>query len=128
MIAVLTATGIRLSELAGIRCHPYGTVRSDVDLLAREITVRGKGGKIRVVKLSRDAARVLDRYLRVQARHPLAERRELWLGVNGRGPLTGSGIYQVIVGRGQLCGHASSVMRRSRRRRTRAGRLAFLGP
>jgi site-specific recombinase XerD len=38
IVAVLTATGIRLSELAGLRC-------SDVDLWEREITVRGKGGK-----------------------------------------------------------------------------------
>jgi integrase/recombinase XerD len=34
IIAVFTATGIRLSELAGLRC-------SDVDLSQREITVRG---------------------------------------------------------------------------------------
>jgi integrase len=38
IIAVFTATGIRLSELAGLRC-------SDVDLWQRELTVRGKGGK-----------------------------------------------------------------------------------
>ena len=38
IIAVLTATGIRLSELAGLRC-------GDVDLGQREITVRGKGGQ-----------------------------------------------------------------------------------
>ena len=32
IIAVLTATGIRLSELAGIRCHPGDPARSDLDL------------------------------------------------------------------------------------------------
>jgi site-specific recombinase XerD len=31
----------------------------------REITVRGKAGKARIVKISYDAARVLDRYLRI---------------------------------------------------------------
>jgi len=44
VIAVLTATGIRLSELAGLRC-------GDVDLWQRELTVRGKGGKDRIVKI-----------------------------------------------------------------------------
>ena len=34
IIAVLTATGIRLSELAGIRCHPGDPARSDLDLQA----------------------------------------------------------------------------------------------
>jgi len=51
---VLTATGIRLSELAGLRC-------GDIDLWQREITVRGKGGKDRIVKIGHQAARSLDR-------------------------------------------------------------------
>src|SRR5271166_5337372 len=56
IIAVFTATGIRLAELAGLRC-------SDVDLWRREITVRGKGGKDRIVRIGHQAARSLDRYL-----------------------------------------------------------------
>ncbi len=57
MIAVLRATGIRLSELAGIRYDPGDPRRSDVDLWHREITVHGKGRKTRVVKITHDAAR-----------------------------------------------------------------------
>ena len=79
-IAVLTATGIRAAELAGIRYDPHDPRRSDVDLWAREITVRGKGGKPRVVRISHETARALDRYLRVRSRHAQAWRRELWLG------------------------------------------------
>jgi integrase/recombinase XerD len=86
IIAVLTATGIRLSELAGLRC-------GDVDLWQRELTVRGKGGKDRIVRIGHQAARSLDRYLRARARHPQAWRPQLWLGVNGRGLLTATGIY-----------------------------------
>jgi site-specific recombinase XerD len=41
---------------------------------------RGKGGRIRTVKLSHAAARSLDRYLRVRARHGQACRPQLWLG------------------------------------------------
>jgi site-specific recombinase XerD len=93
VIAVLEATGIRLSELAQIRYNPAGPRRSDVDLWRREITVKGKGGKTRVVKVSYAAARCLDRYIRVRARHAEAYRPQLWLGVNNRGPMTASGIY-----------------------------------
>ncbi len=104
LIAVFQATGIRLSELAGIRYHADDPGRSDVDLRHREITVHGKGRKTRVVKISFDAARSLDRYLRVRARHAQAYRPQLWLGVSNRGPMTASGIYQVIVRRGRQCG------------------------
>jgi integrase len=104
VIAVFAATGIRLSELAGIRYDPDDPRRSDIDLWQREITVRGKGRKTRTVKISHDAARSLDRYLRVRARHAQAYRPQLWLGMNNRGPMTASGIYQVIVRRGRQCG------------------------
>ena len=46
----------------------------------------------------------LDRYLRVRARHAQAYRPHLWLGINNRGPMTASGIYQVIARRGRECG------------------------
>ena len=78
IIAVFTATGIRLSELAGLRS-------GDVDLWQREITVRGKGGRARIVRIGHDASRTLDRYLRVRSRHAQAWRQDLWLGVNNRG-------------------------------------------
>jgi site-specific recombinase XerD len=104
VIAVLRVTGIRLSELAGIRYNPEDSGRGDLDLWLREIIVRGKGRKTRTVKISHDAARALDRYIRVRARHAQTHRPQLWLGVGSRGPMTASGIYQVITRRGQECG------------------------
>ena len=106
IIAVLTATGIRLSELTGICCHPGDPARSDLDLQAREIRIRGKGGTARTVKIahSHHAARSLDRYLRARARHPQSWRPQLWLGVNGRGSLTATGIYQAVARRGRQSG------------------------
>ncbi len=71
------ATGIRRSELAAIRYDPEDPERSDLDLYGREIRVFGKGAKPRVVPFSFEAARALDRYLRVRARHLLAGRTEL---------------------------------------------------
>ena len=73
--------------------------------MRREITVHGKGGKTRTVKIGYGAARALDRYLRVRARHAQACRAQLWLGTGNRGPLTASGIYQVII----RCGRQSGV-------------------
>ena len=104
IIAVFTATGIRLSGLAGIRYHPGDPVRSDLDLHAREIRIAGKAGKPRTVRIGHQAARSLDRYLRARARHPQAWRPQLWLGVNSRGPLTPAGIYQIVTRRGRQCG------------------------
>jgi integrase len=92
LIAVFRATGIRLSELAGIRYDPGDPGRSDVDLRHREITVQGRGRKTRTVKISSDAARNLDRYLRVRARHAQAYRPQMWLGAGNRGPMTASRI------------------------------------
>jgi integrase len=94
---VFTATGIRLSELAGLR-------DSDVDLWQREITVRGKGSKDRIVKIGHQAARSLDRYQRARSRHAQAWRAQLWLGAGNREPLTAAGIYQMIARRGRQCG------------------------
>jgi integrase/recombinase XerD len=104
VLAVFLATGVRRSELAGIRYDPAHPGLSDLDLPGREIRVRGKAGKPRIVKISYDAARTLDRYLRVRARHSQASRPELWLGKNGRGPLTSDGIYQMVTRRGEEAG------------------------
>jgi integrase/recombinase XerD len=78
--------------------------RSDLDLWRREVTVRGKGRKTRTVKIDHDAARALDRYIRVRAWHAQAYRPQVWLGACNRGPMTASGIYQAIVRRGRQCG------------------------
>jgi site-specific recombinase XerD len=59
IIAVFRATGIRLAELAALRC-------SDIDLWQREIIARGKGGKDRIVRIGHQAARSLDRYIRAR--------------------------------------------------------------
>ena len=105
IIAVLRASGIRLSELAGIRYDPDDPRRSDLDLWQREITVRGKGRK------TRDRQ---DQPRRRPGPGPLPARprpapagataRSCGSALNNRGPLTASGIYQVIARRGRQCG------------------------
>jgi site-specific recombinase XerD len=86
----------RLAELAGLRFNRGDPRHSDIDLWQREITVRGKGGKDRIVRIGHHAARSRDRYLRARSRHALAWRPQLWLGAGNREPLTSAGIYQMI--------------------------------
>jgi site-specific recombinase XerD len=104
IIAVLRATGIRLAELAGLRYDPGDPRRSDGGLWQREITVRGKGGQPRIVKIGHQAARGLDRYLRARSRRGQAWRPQLWLGAGNREPLTAAGLYQMITRRGRQAG------------------------
>jgi site-specific recombinase XerD len=104
IIDLFRATGIRLSELAGIVYDPERPDRTALDLENRELRVHGKGRKDRIVKFGYEAARSIDRYLRLRDTHPWAHSTKLWLGVNNRPPMTANGIYQMIVRRGQQCG------------------------
>ena len=96
----------RCPSWPAFRYDPGDPRRSDIDLWQREITVRGKGGKPRIVKIGHQAARSLDRYLRARTRHAQAWRPQLWLGINNREPPTSAGIYQMIARRGRQCGVA----------------------
>src|SRR5205807_3639964 len=60
IMSVFRATGIRLAEIAGILYVPDDPERNDLDLFKREITVTGKSGKTRIVKIDHDTARSLD--------------------------------------------------------------------
>ena len=86
--------------------HPHvpGSVRHRPGRPQRELAVRGKGGKDRIVRIGHQAARSLDRYLRTRSRHAHARRPQLWLGVNNQEPLTAAGIYQMITRRGRQAG------------------------
>jgi len=96
IISMFKDTGARLSELAGLRTD-------DVSPRDREAVVTGKGDKQRTIKFTYDTARALDRYQRERAKHKMARASALWLGARG-GPMTASGIYQVIERRGRDAG------------------------
>jgi site-specific recombinase XerD len=96
MISVFKDTGAWLSELAGL-------TTGDVAPREREAVVTGKGDKQRTIRFTYDTARALDRYRRERAKHKMARLGALWLGVRG-GPMTASGVYQVIERRGQEAG------------------------
>lgn len=91
IILVLADTGIRRSELAGLWAD-------GLDLDTRTLTVVGKGRRVRTVPLSPRAATALRRYLRVRGRN----EGPLWVGQ--RGPMTPSGLYQVLRDRAREAG------------------------
>jgi site-specific recombinase XerD len=95
VIRLFIDTGMRLSELAGIRVD-------DVDFDANVVVVMGKGGRPRACPFGKRAALALDRYLRARSQHSDAERPELWLG--HAGPMTVSGIRDIVVRRSEAAG------------------------
>jgi site-specific recombinase XerD len=96
LVTLLYDTGLRLSECAGITL-------ADIDIAdRREVTVMGKGRKERVLPIGANAARAMGRYLRMRRAHRDASLPALWLGI--RGPMTPSGIRQVLEKRGMEAG------------------------
>ncbi len=100
ILELLFSTGLRVSELAGL---PIETVNVDKD----EFTVRGKGGKPRVVFLSDDAKRAVAAY--VAARRDLSpylfvshDRAKRERGETG--PLTARSIERLVAGYARACG------------------------
>ena len=87
LIMLLADTGMRRAECALLKVD-------DIDLDECVARVLGKGRRRRVCPFGRKTTQALDRYLRVRATHREAGREELWLG--HAGPMTPSGIYQVV--------------------------------
>lgn len=95
IIRLFDDTGIRLGELAGIELD-------GVDRDQEIVHVVGKGRRPRNVPYGPKVADALRRYLRVRAGHPKAGATALWLGK--RGPMTESGIAQMLQRRGEEAG------------------------
>jgi len=95
IIRLLLDTGARRAELANLTVE-------DVNFEQDTIRVLGKGGRVRFVPFGRKAARDLDRYLRAREKHRHADSPALWLGKAG--PMTDSGVYQIVRDRAALAG------------------------
>jgi site-specific recombinase XerD len=84
-------TGARLSEVANLRLE-------NVDLDDQTLTVLGKGERVRVLPIGAKTVKAIDRYLRVRRSDDAA----LWIG--GKGPMTPSGITQLLRRRARKAG------------------------
>ena len=99
IILVLLDTGVRLSELAGMKVGSVTQARSPHPWT---IAVTGKGDRPRLVALGKGAATALHWYLGVRANHPRAHDPWLWLGLKGQ--LTTNGVAQMLRRRGGVAG------------------------
>jgi site-specific recombinase XerD len=95
LILLLVDVGPRRAELMGLK---VADVEFDLDVLL----VLGKGRRERALPFGRRSAVVLDRYLRVRARHKDAGLPWLWLGKKGR--LTEWGLVMMLRRRGRQAG------------------------
>jgi site-specific recombinase XerD len=95
VILLLVDTGMRRAECVGMTLD-------DVDLDQRIVWVLGKGRRPRALPIGRKTAQALDRYLRAREGHRLGHLRHLWVGRNG--PMTPSGVYQVVHDRARAAG------------------------
>jgi site-specific recombinase XerD len=91
MVCLFLDGGFRLSELTDMTLDA-------IDLETHTATVLGKGRRYRTVAVNRVAMQAVDRYLRSRRSHPQASSDRMWLGL--RGPMTGSGVRQMLERRG----------------------------
>jgi integrase/recombinase XerD len=99
LIEVLYATGLRVSELVGLRAP-------DLNLESGYLTCTGKGNKQRIVPLGDEAALWVKRYV-VEGRPALLKKRASpWLFVNARGgaKLTRVGFWKILKEYGRQAG------------------------
>ncbi len=93
VIATLLSSGLRVSELVGLKRHQVSTGRG-------EISTRGKGGKIRLVFLSQECRELIGQYLKIRPdanpylfiRHFNNQKLD-----EGTGPLTVRSIQRLVV-------------------------------
>jgi integrase/recombinase XerD len=105
LIELLYATGMRVSELIGLR-------PADVNLEASYLTCTGKGDKQRIVPIGDEAAQWVQKYLR-EGRGALLGRRSsarLFVNARGGGPgLTRVGFWKILKGYARKAGLRASI-------------------
>lgn len=98
MLALLYATGLRVSELIALRI-------SDLDELEGTVRVIGKGNKQRLVPVGRHALKSLERYLREQRPQLLKSRVSPYLFITARGTrMTRQAFWKLIRAHGRSVG------------------------
>ena len=105
LIELLYATGMRVSELTGLR-------PADVNLEASYVTCTGKGAKQRIVPIGDEATLWVGRYLLDARATLLGKRSSSRLFVNARGGgqgLTRVGFWKILKGHARRAGMKASV-------------------
>jgi site-specific recombinase XerD len=90
LLRVFLDTGCRLSEVTNLR-------QGDVDMAHQQITVRGKGNRVRVVAFGNKTGSAIDKYLRQLEREwpeRVGDDEQLWIGRQGR--MSTSGVTNAL--------------------------------
>lgn len=102
MLEVLYSSGLRVSELVGLRCV-------DLNLQEGFLLCRGKGGKERIVPVGRAAADAVEKYLD-KARPALAKRNTESLFLTRRGgAFTRQGFWKLLCAYGRSAGLSRKI-------------------
>ena len=96
ILETLFSTGLRVSELI--------TLKRDIDLTEKEIMVRGKGEKVRVVFFSDIAVKAIQSY-----RNGRKDTSPALFAGKGDAPLTVRSVERIVVGRAKEAGIAKKV-------------------
>ncbi|MBB1032564.1 tyrosine-type recombinase/integrase [Dietzia sp. SLG310A2-38A2] len=97
IVRLMLETGIRAGEVCDL-------TTDSVNLTSGTVTVvRGKGGKGRVVPISDQTGRTIDRYLRARRAHLRSGSRDLWVGDRGK-TLAYYGLHKTLKWRADLAG------------------------
>lgn len=100
IIRLLMDSGMRRAELANLKVE-------DLDFELNTALVMGKGRRPRACPFGRKTAMALDRYIRTRAQHRHAPLTALWIA--RKGPLSESGVLQLLKDRAAQAGIASNV-------------------
>lgn len=98
MLELLYATGIRVSEMIGIKVHHLSPVEG-------YLRIKGKGDKERIIPVGSSATAAVERYLE-EGRpklNPSEKEDILFLNKNGR-PLTRQGFWKILKGYARMIG------------------------
>jgi site-specific recombinase XerD len=96
MVRLFVDTGMRVAEMCGIELD-------DLDMRNDQVTVRGKGDRLRILPFGAKTGTSLERYLRLRGQHRLARLPWLWVGGRGR-EMTPSGVTQMLERRAAMAG------------------------
>ena len=103
ILELMYATGLRASELTSLK-------RKDLQLEARLLKVKGKGGKERIIPFSQQAGLWLDRYLEIYPKiNPGFSEDHLFISFDPPSPLSRQELWQWIKAYGKKAGIEKNI-------------------